>query len=62
MAVIPKKIADGVPAKCPVCGKSCAAVFRTWKTTGRVSCEFVHYSGTKICRKTYDSPKEFRTK
>jgi hypothetical protein len=52
--IIPKIIATGVPKKCPVCKKDCAAVFRNWKTTGRVSCEFVHYTGNKICRKTYD--------
>lgn len=52
--MIPKKIANSTPKKCPVCKKDCAAVFRTWKPTKRVSCEFLHYEGTKICRKTYD--------
>lgn len=52
--IIPKKIAKSVPDLCPVCNKSCAAVFRTWKPTGRVSCEFLHDKGKKVCKKTYD--------
>jgi hypothetical protein len=52
--LIPKKIATSVPAKCPVCMKQCAAVFRNWKPTKRVSVEFIHSEGKKICRKTYD--------
>lgn len=57
-SVIPKDIATKVPAKCPVCFKKCIAVFRTWKTNGNVSCEFLHNDGTsKLCRKTYLSEK-----
>lgn len=52
---IPKQIASGTPDKCPVCNRKCAAVFRTWKSSGRVSCEFVHNTGKSTCKKTYDS-------
>lgn len=53
--LIPKIIANGIPKKCPCCNKNCLAVFRTWKCkTSRVSCEFVHYTGSKTCKKTYD--------
>lgn len=60
--VIPKVIANGVPSKCPVCKKDCAAVFRTWKPTGKVSCTFVHYDIEKTCRKTYLSEKPKKKK
>ncbi len=51
---IPKNVANSTPKKCPVCNKDCYAVFRTWKPTGRVSCEFVHYDIDKTCKKTYN--------
>lgn len=54
--LIPKSIANGIPAKCPCCKKKCLAVFRTWKPTGKVSCEFLHFNvKLKSCKKTYDS-------
>lgn len=53
--LIPKKIANSYPDKCPCCKKKCIAVFRTWKTkTQRVSCEFLHNTGSNTCKKTYD--------
>jgi hypothetical protein len=52
--IIPKNIANGCPDKCPICLKKCIAVFRTWKPTNRVSCEFAHANG-KTCKKTYDN-------
>lgn len=52
--IIPKNIANSYPKQCPVCGKKCIAVFRTWKPTGRVSCEFVHSKENKTCKKTYN--------
>jgi hypothetical protein len=51
---IPSVIANGVPKKCPVCEKKCIAVFRTWKPSGKVSCEFLHSTGSKTCKKTYN--------
>lgn len=52
---IPDSIANKCPAKCPVCDKKPIAVFRTWKPSGRVSCEFVHGKGKKTCKKTYNT-------
>jgi len=52
MESIPKEIANGCPDKCPVCGKECVMVIRTWKVNGTVSCEFKHGKG-KDCKKLY---------
>lgn len=51
---ITKSIGNGCPAKCPVCGKKCIAVFRTWKPSGKVSCEFVHENTKSCCYKTFN--------
>lgn len=53
--IIPDKIANSYPDKCPVCNKKCIAVFRTWKPTKKVSCVFLHYNtNIKTCKKTYN--------
>lgn len=52
LKVIPDRIANGCPAKCPCCNRRCVAVFRTWKPNGNVSCIFLHLKD-KNCKRTY---------
>lgn len=42
------------PDKCPVCGKSVIAIFRTWFAKKNVvEVEFCHEKGNKDCKKKY---------
>lgn len=52
MNKIPKSLSNSCPKRCPKCGKKLLMVFRTWKTTGKVTVSFVHYKG-KNHSKTY---------